>query len=176
MTNKKKNHSLRWIMVVSIGLSMLVFVGIFFSIVQAGMSKMLLQSENEYLNKQLEVVIGMIDSSLGTLRVMTMDVAYWDESADYLQGNNPTYFNNWAGTTVLENNDFDLISINDIKGTEIYSEYLNADGVQAQLPEGLPEYLLHESRRVLERFIALRPKNEFDPAIEIGRASCRERV
>ena len=165
MTNKKKNHSLRWIMVVSIGLSMLVFVGIFFSIVQAGMSKMLLQSENEYLNKQLEVVIGMIDSSLGTLRVMTMDVAYWDESADYLQGNNPTYFNNWAGTTVLENNDFDLISINDIKGTEIYSEYLNADGVQAQLPEGLPEYLLHESRRVLERFIALRPKNEFDPAI-----------
>ncbi len=119
-----KTLSLRLIVIMLIGISMIIFISLFFFIFYNTMPKMLLQSEDRYLEKQLDVVEGLLESSFHTMHKMAADVGIWEEPVKFVEGKNPDFIkNNWPDHSILDNYGFDFIIIKDIKGKDLYIEF-----------------------------------------------------
>ncbi len=164
---KKRPRSLRWIVVLAVGLILSIFIIVFFTIVQTTMSKMLLQSESEHLLRQMEAVRDTLSVNMDDMRGTAKDVAHWEETVQYATGNNPDYLErNWPGTTVLERYQFNILFILDAEGNLLHEDYkgiLSYDDLSdAKAFAGSLGELCHG---VLAAYDALRPASVNDPGI-----------
>ena len=161
MVTGQKARSLKTFVLMLAGGSLVAFAAIFLFIFHTSMPKMLVQSENEYLNKQTHVVQGLLNSTRQANYLLAEDTAIWDETVFFAQGKNPDYFsNNWPDTSLLGAFRLNFAIIKDLKGNDLYSEYqefqnsnlpLDPNSVHA-LPDGLSTYLNKYSQQVLNKY------------------------
>ncbi len=167
MKANKRPRSLRRIVVIAVGLSLIFFIAIFFTIVQAAMSTMLLQSENEYMLRQMEAVRETLGTETKNMRVTAKDLAHWSETVWFVTGFNQDFIEkNWPGTTVLERYPYNLIAIKDINGKDVYTEYagMRSDEDLAKATAFVGS-LGPLSQEIIVDYAVINPKNVEDLAI-----------
>ncbi len=160
-------RSLRRVVLLVSGIILVAFIALFFSIVQTSMQRMLLQAEDDSLQKQMEIVSGTLSSAREMLITATMDLAHWKETVSFANGENPDYMeNNWPGSTILKNNSLNLLFIKDQTGRDVYTEfYSHIEGQVISQPKGFSEYLNSLSKAVLKDYAQLSPTDISDPGI-----------
>lgn len=154
MPKNKRLISLRLLVFLLIGISLTIFSITFFYITHTNMTKMLLQSEDRYLNMQLEVVKGLFQAAMYNSYRMADDVGIWDETVEFAQGKNPDYIkNNWPDSSPLENYRFNFLIFKDIQGNSLYTEFFDyIDNKALPTPEGFTEHLNQLSQEVLDMY------------------------
>ena len=167
MKNKKRLHSLRWLILLTVGVSFGVFLAAFLLIVQTNMSKILLQSEREYLDKQVKTVEGTLKDLEVRLISMTKDLAHWDETVRFAGGTNPDYIeNNWPGTSILSRYGFNFAIIKDLDGNDLYVDFYDyEEGRSMIMPVGFSDYFNQISRNVVQSFNDIYANDENDERI-----------
>ncbi|MGD9559583.1 MAG: response regulator [Oscillospiraceae bacterium] len=153
--NSKKLQSLRVAVLLIAGSCLVIFAILFFSIFYITMPGMLLQSETQYLNQQMAVVGGLFEDDKVRADLMVEDLAVWDETAAFMRGENPDYFEKfWRGTTLLQSYQFDLVVMVAPDGTEIYADYLDKVKTAAKFsPEAFSAHLTPYALDVLAHYV-----------------------
>ena len=153
MTGKKALRSLRFYVLFLIGSSLAVFILIFFLIYTTGIPRILLQAEDSYLRKQLDVVQGIFDAAGENTFMIADDMAVWDETVLFAQGKNPDYMSrNWPEGSALHNYRFNLLIIKDSQGNDLHVEFYDyIQGKALPEPEGFSASLAEVARRVLAK-------------------------
>ena len=166
---EKKPRSLRLMVLGLIGFSLTAFTVILLTIFYTAMPKMLLQSENRYLAKQLDVVQGMLDMARHTTYVMADDIAIWDETVSFVNGENPDYINtNWPDVTMLQSYRFNFVVIRDLDGNVLHQDFYDyAEERPLPAPQGFVQYLDKISNEVLDMYKT--PHDPDAPVEELGK-------
>lgn len=154
MSIGKKLRSLRLFVFLLVGGSLAVFTIILFSIFQTNMPRMLLQSENRYLTKQLDVVAGLFNSAMRNTYLLAEDTAIWEETVHFAEGTNPDYIkNNWPDTSLLQSFRLNFVVIKDMDGNDLYVEFLDhVKNEKIPVPAGFTDYLNSISREILAKY------------------------
>ena len=165
MGKQFKPRSLRLLFIWLLVLSLSFFIIIFISIFNASMPKMLENAENQYLNKQMDVVGGVLESSRSKLFLLAEDTAIWEETFQYVMGRNPSFFrDNWPATSLIEAFNLNFVIFKDNKNNDLFLEFYNQQtGKKLEQPEGLSAFLNTLAREVLENYRHA-PENSFRPA------------
>jgi|GEM_PF-331337 len=142
MEKTKTKRSLRRFMLLSVGLSIAIFVVIFFFVVQLNMLRILVRTEDEQIAKLNDVLEGTIGVVARDLEILAKDIAFWDETIFFVNDENPDYLGNWVGGTILEYNKHDLLILKNLDGVdkhyEISPRVLNAvNGRESELSAAL---------------------------------------
>ncbi len=154
MKGYAKPHSLRFFVLVVLGVSLAFFSLIFFSIFHATMPEMLLRAENKYLTEQIDVVSGLLEAARRNTYMMADDTAVWDETVAFVQGANPDFIKkNWPDTSPLHAYGFNFLIIKDKDGNDAYAEfYDHLNETPLPVPEGFSNALNDIAREVLARY------------------------
>ncbi len=131
------------------------------------MSTMLLQSENEYMLRQMEAVRDNLGIESKNMRVTAKDLAHWNETVWFVTGYNPDFIKkNWPGTTVLERYPYNLFVIKDMHGEDVYTEFagLRSEGDYAETISFVAS-LGPLSQAVIREYLSINPMDVVDPAI-----------
>ena len=166
---EKKPRSLRLLVLTLVGFSLSAFTVILLIIFYTAMPQMLLQSENRYLDKQMEGVEGLLDMSMHGTYVMADDIGIWDETVHFVQGDNPDYLSsNWPDVSMLRAYRFNFVVIRDLDGKVRHQEFLDYvnDRPMAE-PEGFVRYLDKISNEVLDMY--KQPHDPNAPVEELGK-------
>ena len=153
MLRYKKSLSLRILILLIVGVSMLLFGAVFFPLFHATMPSMLLHSENSYLSKQLDVVSGLLDEAKRNTYTMANDTAVWDETFFFAEGENPDYINkNWPGSSPLDAYNFNFLIIKDKDGNDLLAEFYDyIRDVSLPVPHGFTDALNEIAAEVMAR-------------------------
>ncbi len=155
----RKIKSLRLLVILFVSVSLLVFAVILFAIFRTAMPAMLLRSENEYLQKQIEVVRGAIEAAERATFTLADDVAIWVDTVHFAQGEDPNYIaKNWPDASLLHNYRCNFIVIKDLNGRILYEEFYDyTDEDALPIPAGFAGRLTHIERDLLARYQASPP-------------------
>ena len=115
------------------------------------MSNMLFSAETKYLEEQLNVVKGSLDSASKNIFLMADDNGVWDETVKFVEGTNPDYIiNNWPDTSLLESYLFHFIIIQDADGNDIYVEFYDYNNnEELPIPDGFTNIISPLTKEVL---------------------------
>ena len=153
MLRYKKSLSLRILILLIVGVSMLLFGAVFFPLFHATMPSMLLRSEHSYLSKQLDVVSGLLNEAKRNTYTMANDTAIWDETFLFTEGENPDYINkNWPGSSPLDAYNFNFLVIKDKDGNDLLAEFYDyIRDVSLPVPAGFTDALDEIAAEVMAR-------------------------
>ncbi|MDL2290495.1 response regulator [Desulfovibrio sp. OttesenSCG-928-F20] len=167
MHRKKTLRSLRWYVLCLVGGSIAAFILIFFLIYITGMPRILLQAEDSYLRKQLDVVQGIFNAAVDNTFMIADDIGVWDETVRFALGENPDYMvNNWPESSALHNYRFNVLVIKDQHGKDMHVEFYDyIQGVALPVPEGFADFITPLARRVQEKNPPLGPRLAADAPI-----------
>ncbi len=167
MAGKGGPRSIRWLAMTGIVSILLAFVCLFFLITRTSMLDMLLRSEQEYLDKQVEVVSGILKESNDSLLSFGRDFALWSDTVDFVRGESPDFIKeNWPESTVLQFSSHDFLIVKDKLGNDVYAEcYDHTAGKVMPLPEGFTDFLKPLSKTVLANYMLLSPVSASDTMI-----------
>lgn len=165
MASEKTSRSVRMFVLLFIGVCCALFAILLFTIFYSTMPQMLLQSEQAYLIKQRDVLVGLMKVAERNTYVMADDVGIWDETVRFAEGKNPNYIkNNWPDASLLEGYRFNFILIKDRNGDDLYVEFLDYVKKEAlPVPEGFSERIAALARQVGDMYTKALPE---DPDIE----------
>ncbi|MDL2313876.1 response regulator [Desulfovibrio sp. OttesenSCG-928-C14] len=143
MVTKSGFKSLRTLVIIIVAVSVLAFALIFSGIFYNNVPGMLLQAENRYLEKQLEVVNGLFKDARRNAFNIAEDIGVRDGTVRFILGENPGYIaENWPEASLLDSYHFNFIIIKDAAGNDLYTEFLDfSGGPKEELPEGFSEFL-----------------------------------
>ncbi|MDL2327444.1 response regulator [Ruminococcaceae bacterium OttesenSCG-928-A11] len=161
---KKKPISLRFATQLLAGGCMLLFGGLMALILYGTMPRMLELSETKYLQEQMDLVDGLFaDARRSGLR-MAGDLALWDETVDYVQGQNQDFVtDNWASGSIARAYQYSFVIIQDAAGAALYEEYWDVVNASAMgRPAGLADALGWLARQVAAQNQAPRPAGTAD--------------
>lgn len=154
MTGPKKRRSLRLMVLSAVSICLIIFIVVFFLTFRAAVSQTLLQSEDKQISEQLAAVDGMLQSTATSTRIMAQDLAFWDESIQFVEGNNPDYIqDNWPSSTPLQYYHFNFIVMQDTKGASRYAEFrdYNQD-TPMEVPPGFTTAVSSVSQQALKEY------------------------
>ncbi len=165
----KKLPSMRVVVVAVVGLSLAAFTAILLIILYTTMPKMLLQSESRYLVKQLDVVEGLLRSSMHNTYIMAYDLGTWNDAVRFARGDNPDFIqDNWSESSLLETYRFNFVVIRDLDGKVLYKAFYNyAHGRAEDMPPGFDRHLDIISNEVLDMYKS--PLNRNLPTEKLGK-------
>ena len=119
--SEKKPRSLRLLVLAVVGLSLTVFTVVLLAIFYTAMPKMLLQSENRYLSKQLDVVNGLLREAMHNTYTMADDIGIREETVRFALGEHPDFIrSNWPDISMLQAYHFNFVVIRDLDGKVLY--------------------------------------------------------
>ena len=149
-----KIKSLKFYVLLLVGATLVTFALIFFFIFQTTMPRMLLETEQYYLSQQINLVDGLLKNSRENIALLAEDTATWEETARFVQGENPDFIaNNWPSKSLLESFRMNFIIIKDPEGNDVYTDFLNHRTKEAmQLPRGLSNRLNEFAENVVFKY------------------------
>ena len=107
-----------------LGTCFIVFSLLLFFIFYASVPSMLLKTEQSYLKKQLNIVSGVLEVSRFNTYVMAHDLGDWDDTARYVLGTYPEFFDdNWSDVSLLELYRFNFVIFTNRQGDALYTEF-----------------------------------------------------
>ena len=169
MPKAKRLKSLRVIVFTFVGVCLLTFMVIFFAVFHTTMTNMLYQSESSHVDEQLSIVNGIMTTTVASQRAITVDVAFWDETVQFVGGQSPDFIErNWpaTGTSMLENYGYNFVVMKNLAGDNIYTDYYDIYTKQPLPPiAGLPEHLDPLSQAVIAESATLGPNAANHPDI-----------
>ena len=158
-------RSLRLFALLFVSAILVVFALVLFSIIQTTMPRMLLESENRYLERQVKVSSGLLASARKSVMLLAEDTAIWDETVLFAKGENPDYIaKNWPETSLLESFRIHFLLITDAAGNTRHFEQ-TAPSIGETAP-GLPNRLADIARDVLAGYA---PESKASPGKTFGR-------
>lgn len=167
--SEKKPSSLRLLVLAVVGLSLTVFTVVLLAIFYTAMPKMLLQSENRYLVKQLDVVNGLLREAMHNTYVMADDIGIREEAVRFALGEHPGFIrSNWPDVSMLQAYRFNFVVIRDLDGKVLHQEFFDyVNNRENSAPKGFVQYLDTISNEVLDMYKS--PHNSSLPVEELGK-------
>ena len=167
--SEKKPRSLRLLALVVVGISLAVFTVVLLAIFYTAMPKMLLQSENRYLAKQLDVVNGLLREAMHNTYVMADDIGIREDAVRFAQGEFPDFIrSNWPDISMLQAYNFNFVVIRDLDGKVLHQEFFDyVNRREFPSPKGFVRYLDTISNGVLDMYKS--PHNPSLPVEELGK-------
>ena len=154
MAKEKKWRSLRFFVFLIVGLSLGLFTTAFFAILYTTLPQMLLQAETRYLERQVDVVRGLLAATMRDTYLMSEDTGLWDETVRFAQGVNPNYIqNNWPDSSPEESYRYNFIIIKNLRKEDVYIKFF--DYIKEEhlpVPPQLSKHLNILSTEVEEKF------------------------
>ncbi len=169
MTENKKLHSLRLLVLLLVGTSLAVFTVILLFIFHTSMPRMLLQAESDYLTRQSEVTAGIFKSASRHTYLMAEDMAIWNETVRFAEGENPGFIrDNWPDGSLLQSYRFNFIVIKDAQDNDLYVEFRDyLHNKPLPVPAGFSRSLNRLADEVLQKYAE--PRNTPPPLKKLGR-------
>jgi len=155
MQISSKRISLRFIIFSLISLIFTSFILALFCIYHETMPKILLESENKYLTRQVEITQGLLKTAGKSLYLLAEDTAIWDETAAFVEGDNEDFFSkNWSDTSLLASYQIDFVLISNISGVILHADFVHPR-MQKPLPlsSDLQSKLDKLSRHILSSYV-----------------------
>ncbi len=164
MPHTRRLNSLRFFVFVLIGVALLAFSILFFSIFHTSMPAMLLQSETRYLERQITVVGGLFDSARDRLLALSEELAVWPEMHEYARGENPDVITrNWPAVSPLQNYDLSFMFIKDMELNDLYAAFWDyRENRPLPVPAGFSEELNRLAKDVLAHYATIDPAQPGD--------------
>jgi sensor domain CHASE-containing protein len=153
---KKGRISLRFAIILILGIGMLVFTAVFVSLARIVMPNILFQSESAYLQEQRDVVAGLFETAQQKIVSLTGDMAVWKDTCEFIRGNDPDYIaRNWPELSVTQTYQINYLFIKDRAGRDVYFESADfANGGPMYVPSGMSEFLNPFAETVLADYEA----------------------
>jgi len=115
-------------------ISVLVVISIFFSTILLASYSAL---EEQYITKDLTQAVNKLDEEFSTLSAIVSDWAPWDDTYNFVNGNDPEYVESNLLTPGFDNLNLNLIIMTNSKGEMVYS---GAYDLQNKVMVPLPEF------------------------------------
>ena len=169
MPTTKKLHSLRLLVLLLAGGLLAAFISIAFSILHSGMPAMLLQSENRYLDKQVDVVRGLFQAARDDIFTTAADLAVRREAVDFVAGRNAgRVHSDWLRGREGRDSGLGFVLVKNRSGQDLYGAFSTAPGSvpgsepgsergtmetpAGELPPGLSDFLSGLAEVVLAQY------------------------
>ena len=122
-----------------VGLCLALFIAAFYATFRLAVSRMLAQSEEIQVREQQAVISGRFEDDCSTLRLQAQDIAFWDETLLFAQGENPDYLtDNLPAASPVLTYQTTFMLVKDAQGADILSEFRDpATREELSLPVGL---------------------------------------
>jgi sensor domain CHASE-containing protein len=119
--------------ILTILVSILVLTSVLYTMSKTVLTESYLSIEEEQMLQNLERVDLAISNYRNSLNVKLRDWAQWDDTYNFIQGNDPTYADINLGDGTLINLEINLMAFVDEDGTVRYSKYIDLQS-ESELP------------------------------------------
>lgn len=149
---KKKITSFRTTSVMMIGSVMLLFIVIFFAILQSSVSGMLLKTEAQNQLSRLEMARNFLTTANIATQQKAQDISYWRETVLYAKGKNPSFVTqNWPIISPSGSTQLTLLVLKDLEGEDLARLFYDYEGHgPLPLPAGMDAFLRKHSEEVIQ--------------------------
>ena len=164
MPKNKKVRSFLNTTIALIGSTMVLCIAIIIIVLHSSTSSILLRTETETLESRLTEARNMLDTANQSTTQKAEDVAFWDETVRFAQGDATAYISrNWSILTPKNNPQLSLMVIKNADGVSLASSLFNYENEgPLPLPQGLDRFL---RARSAEALASARQKLAKDPNI-----------
>ncbi len=126
MLHTGRARSLRTAVVLLAAASAFILVSLCLFVFYFSMPSMLRNSEDQYMEKQMDVITGQFKADRDNLTRITADVAIWDNTVHYIQGRYPSYWENaWPDGSPLKAYEFNFAIMRNRAGYIVHQRYYN---------------------------------------------------
>ena len=129
----KSPSSLRKVLVITLAATIIAFVMMFFVISSINMSHILLNAEQDHMQKLSIIVSDCLNNSRRSSVIVAKDIAFWNNTVNYVLDPNQEYLDNWDNSSIIQNIDNDFVMIKDLEGDDVYCGF--SENMQAKLSD-----------------------------------------
>jgi PAS domain S-box-containing protein len=132
---------------------------------------LLLKAEGSYLDKQIEVVRGLLDDTLHRTAVVCDDFGFWEEAARFAAGENPDFIsNNWPSGSPANGHNLEILLVKDRTGADLFSDFYDSVASRPMpAPQGFSEAVTPVAREVVSIYPHPDARTEKMPLEKRGR-------
>lgn len=160
-----KKPSARLMIIGIVGLAILVFMAVFAYIFFRATSDMLLLTEKEQIVSKGNLVIHAIDSAMAQTEAFTTDWASWDDTYNFVSGENPDHFERyWTENWKIQGQKYNFLYVKDLEGSDLYYKYYDFyEMKEIPAPEGFSEFLSEMENALLDDYRSRKNAGEEAP-------------
>ena len=156
MPNKKRAErlpALQTVTTMTIGTALLLLLGLLLAVLITNMLFLLERNERENMRERGNIATGVISSSTENLQALTRDWSSWDESYDFVLGENDTYPDEVMNDYPFLLHSLNLCIIKDLDGNDLFVRFFDFYTEEdIEIPDGFPDALAGVAKAVLTRF------------------------
>jgi PAS domain S-box-containing protein len=132
---------------------------------------LLLKAEDSYLDKQIEVVRGLLADTLHRAAVVCEDFGFWEEAARFAAGENPDFIsNNWPSGSPANGHNLNILLIKDRAGADLFADFYDSEAHRSvPVPQGFGEAVNPVAQAVISIYSHPGAQTEKMPLEERGR-------
>ncbi len=151
----KKLYSIKTKAFAIVGFVMLLILVAFISMFSKNMFKLLVQNEFDTSEQDGRIAKGILNASVENASAITRDWSSWDETYQYVLGENPNYPNDILTNYPFLLHKFNFIIISDTQNNIVFNKFFDfVEEEEMQEPEGLLNFLTPILADVLPEFQA----------------------
>ncbi|MDR3175113.1 MAG: response regulator [Desulfovibrio sp.] len=171
MPSVKQPRSLRFMVFLLTGAILGIFTVLFAVLFYSRIPDLLFKAEGNYLDKQMEVVRGLLDDTLHRTAVVCEDFGFWEEASRFAAGKNPDFIsNNWPKGSPANGHNLEILLVKDRTGADLFADFYDSvTNLPMPAPQGFSEAVNPVAQAVISIYSRPDAKTEELPLEERGR-------
>ncbi len=150
---KRTLPSLQTMALVSIGLTLLVLLGVLLTVFVYNMTNLVRLNEQENMRERGNTALGILSASAGNVQAITRDWSSWDDTYAFVLGENPAFLTESLTDYPFLLHNLNFVVIKDLEGQDKYLrffDFLQKEDLPA--PEGFSARLEQIAADALENY------------------------